>query len=244
MNSRRPLTWQLDAIALIALGVPVIRYALSFQAAEPPLDVWGYPLDVSPITGLLFGLTYEYAVYMAIREAFRARRDMLKRWWVPLCGAGLQILAGVGIVAPVVEATHSGRTLTAVLGAWSWPWSIVLTGATVLTLVTLAITRALRKDDAPSTPPKRGTMPQLVEAAHSDAPQPADPAAYLRMMRSLADDAPAAAQPGNGKLPYACPYCGATADASGAPFKSSGAMAAHVRHHCQRKAAVAVATED
>lgn len=152
MTTRRPLTWILDTVALVALGVPVIRYALAFQTAEPPLNVWGYHLDVSPITGPLFGLTYEYAVYLGIREAFRARRDGLKRWWLPLCGAGVQILAGIGIVAPVVEATQSGRSLSAVLGAWSWPWSVVLTGATVLTLVTLAITRALRKDDAPHAP--------------------------------------------------------------------------------------------
>ena len=151
--TRRPLAWILDAVALLALGVPVLRYALAFQLAEPPLNAWGVQVDVSPITGLLFGLTFEFSIYLGIREAFRARRDGLKRWWLPLAGVGVQILAGVGIIAPVVEATHSGKTLTAVLGAWSWPWSVVLTGATVLTLVTLALTRSLRKDGA-STPQK------------------------------------------------------------------------------------------
>lgn len=230
MGNRRSLTWQIDAIALVALGVPVIRYALAFQAAEPPLNVWGYSLDVSPITGLLFGLTYEYAVYMAIREAFRARRDGLKRWWLPLCGAGVQILAGIGIVAPVVEATHSGRALTAVLGTWSWPWSVVLTGATVLTLITLAITRALRKEDAPVAPPKTQSTPQGERAAREDT--------------ATGQEAPQAAPHGNGKLPYACPYCGATANEAGVPFASSGAMAAHVRHHCPAKRPVSAAKED
>ena len=146
--TRRPLAWILDTIALLALGVPVLRYALAFQLAEPPLNAWGILVDVSPVTGLLFGLTFEFSIYLGIREAFRARRDLLRRWWLPLTGVGVQILAGVGIIAPVVEATHSGQPLTAVLGSWSWPWSIVLTGATVLTLVTLALTRSLRKDSA------------------------------------------------------------------------------------------------
>lgn len=148
MSKSRPVTWLLDAIALIALGVPVIRYALAFSQAEPPLRLWnGITWDVSPVTGLLFGLSFEAAVYMGLREAFAARSRKTIYWWLPLLGVALQVIAGVGIVAPVVEGQVTGQSLPAVLGSWSWAWSIVLTGATLLTFSTVALARALRKED-------------------------------------------------------------------------------------------------
>jgi hypothetical protein len=63
-------------------------------------------------------------------------------------------------------------------------------------------------------------------AAHVTKPMPADAIAQgIETTHTLTQST------------HACPYCGATADASGTPFRSSGAMAAHVRHHCQGRVA-------
>lgn len=173
MGNRRPvpIAILLEIVAAVALGVPVIRYALAFQLAEPALMIGAWALDISWLTGLLFGLTYEGAVYLGIREAFRAWKDGVTRWWLPLPVVSLQIIAGIAIIAPVVEATQAHVELSAVLGAWSWPWSVVLTGATALTLVTLAVTRTLRKDVPVTLPMKKSTTIEELPQSNAIAAQ-------------------------------------------------------------------------
>ena len=210
---RRPLPL-LDIIAAVALGVPVIRYALAFQAAEPPLDLWGRTADVSPITGLLFGVSYEAAVYLALREAFAARGRGLKRWWLPLIGVALQVVSGVVIVAPVVEAQLTGRTLPAVLGAWSWAWSVTLTGATLLTFASVALARSLRKDDARSV--ARGAQP-----GYAPGNDPGTDAHIETQSDAISDAIPAHKE-------YRCKKCGKMLD-------GPGHVGAHSRWECPER---------
>lgn len=150
-------------IAAVALLVPVLRYALAFQQAEPVLEVYGLRLDVSPITGLAFGLSYEAAAFVGIRAAFAARRRSLRAWWWPLAGSVVQTVAGTVIVVPVLVAELRGLALAGLLGALgAWLWCAVLATATLLTFATLSLALAVQPQKRSMSEARAASMPEVV----------------------------------------------------------------------------------
>lgn len=133
-------------IVAVALGVPVLRYALAFQAVEPMFHTWFGPLNISPVTGLLFGLSYEAAAFIGMREAMAARRRGNKTsWWWPLASALVQTAVGIAIVLPVLVAELQDVPLDTLLGGFGgWLWSGIVAAATLLTFATVALALAVQ----------------------------------------------------------------------------------------------------
>ena len=135
-------------IIAVALGAPILRYAVAFQQAEPMLMLWGRTLDISPVTGIAFGISYEAAAFVGMREAMKARRRGLKTWWWPLAGALLQTAVGIGIVLPVFVAELRGVSLLMLFDSlWlslAWLWSGLVLAATLLCFVTVSLALAVQ----------------------------------------------------------------------------------------------------
>ena len=144
----------LRVVVFVALAVPVLRYSVAFQMVEPPLDLFGWALDISPLTGLAFGLSYEGAIFLGIEGATDARKRKVKFWWWPLAGALAQAAVGVGIILPVIASELQGIPLVDLLStAASWLWSGVVAGSTLLVFATVALASAVRyKPRADSKP--------------------------------------------------------------------------------------------
>jgi len=160
MVSRGTTSLAATIIALAALGVPVLRYAMAFQQAEPPLVAWGFRLDISPLTGLLFGASFEAAAFLGFQAAAAARRRGLKTWWWPLASAAAQLALGSIIVAPVLAAELHNQELAILLGPTGcWLWSATVVAACPLTLATvslvLVVQPAARQHNADSTSSER-----------------------------------------------------------------------------------------
>lgn len=145
------MTERLILLAIAAsLAVPVLRYAVAFQFAEPALRAWSLTIDISPLTGLAFGASYEAIAFLGIREAFAARRRGLRAWWWPAAGSALQTIAGVAIILPVMVAEVRSEPLASLLGAAGcWLWSGIVAAATMLAFATAALALAVQ-------PQKRG----------------------------------------------------------------------------------------
>lgn len=152
-------------VILVSLAAPVARYAIAFQRAEPALRLFGLDLDVSPITGLAFGLSYEAAAYLGIEAAAGARKRGLKTWWWPAAGSALQVLAGAGIVVPVLALEILGRPLASLPTVGLYVWCALVAGASALTFATSALAFAVQPqkrevkplDSNTSAPPARST---------------------------------------------------------------------------------------
>lgn len=134
-----------DAIVIVMLAVPVLRYSVAFQQAEPALlTPWG-ELDISFVTGLAFGISYEAAIYYGLREGTAARQRGRKTWWWPVVGALLQIAIGTIIVVPMLVANLNNRPLPDVLGTiGGWAWSIAVAVASLLCFVTITVSLAIQ----------------------------------------------------------------------------------------------------
>jgi hypothetical protein len=162
--------WLFDAIVLTALAVPVLRYVVAFQQAEPMLQVMSLNLDISPLTGLAFGLSYEASVFVGLREATSARRRGLKTWWWPLMGATAQMVVGVAIVLPVLVAELRAESLAAMLGAFGcWIWGALVALATVLTFATCSLALAVQPHKRESSGQVVGESGQIVRASGQKA---------------------------------------------------------------------------
>lgn len=135
----------LRAVVLVALAVPVLRYSVAFQMVEPPLDLFGWQLDISPLTGFAFGLSYEAAVYFGIEEATAARRRGNSRWWWPLVGALVQAVIGVFIILPVIVAELRAIPLASLLSSTAgWLWGGIVSASTLLTFATISLVIAVK----------------------------------------------------------------------------------------------------
>jgi len=136
-NSEDTLFW----LASIIFSAQILRYGVAFQLAEPPFIAWGLHFDISPLTGLAFGIGYEAVTLYALREAFAALKRGAKRWFLPLCSALVQIVAGISIITPAIVARLRAITLSQILGSWGcWIWSITVAFAPALALVSVALT--------------------------------------------------------------------------------------------------------
>ena len=161
-----------DIIVVVMLAVPVLRYSVAFQQAEPVLVTpWGN-LDISYITGLAFGISYEAAMYFGLREGAAAKaRSNKTTWFLPMVAACLQAIVGVAIIVPVLVADLQARTLGVLLGdVGSWLWSFVVALASLLCFVTVSLGLVVEKKGTTSqqekTNPKRGkTNPKQEETS-------------------------------------------------------------------------------
>jgi hypothetical protein len=144
-----PVDW-FELIVLALLIVPVVRFSLAFQFAEPDLQLFGWNVPATPITGLVFGFCYELAAYIGFKVSFAAKRRKLVLWYVPLAAAGVQTLVGACIVVPVLMTKVQGVQLASILsGGLQWAWASLVHLATVLALVTLATARAAQPQQPP-----------------------------------------------------------------------------------------------
>lgn len=135
----------LRIVIFIALTVPVLRYAVAFQQVEPTLDFYGIPVDISVITGLAFGVSYEAAIFLGIEEATAARKRGNGKWWWPLVGALAQATVGMFIVLPVIVAGLRDVPLPNLLDSWwAWLWSGVVAASTLLTFATVSLVTAVK----------------------------------------------------------------------------------------------------
>jgi len=132
-----------DAVIIAALAVPVLRYAVAFQQAEPALNLWRWQVDISPITGLAFGISYEFAAYIGVREAMAAKRRGSKRWWWPLAGSAVQTIVGALIVVPVLVSNINGTPLNE-LPNWLSGVPLMLDTATLLSFATISLSLAVQ----------------------------------------------------------------------------------------------------
>ena len=122
----------LESVIIAALVAPVFRYAVAFQQVEPPLQAGPWSLNVSLITGLGVGVSYELAAYLGIKEAAAARKRGNGRWWWPLGAALLQVALGVFMITPVFHAQLHSVPLSSILsGLVSWLWCALVVAATV-----------------------------------------------------------------------------------------------------------------
>jgi len=136
----------LRVVVFVALAVPVLRYSVAFQMVEPPLDLFGWEFDISPITGLAFGLSYEGAIFLGIEMAAAARKLKNKSWHWPLVGALVQAAVGVFIILPVIASELQGIPLSELLGsAATWLWSGTVAASTLLVFVTVSLASAVKR---------------------------------------------------------------------------------------------------
>lgn len=153
-----------NAIVAVLLGVPVLRYAMAFQVVEPPLILGRFSINLSWLTGLLFGIGYEAAIWLGFREAASARGRGRKTWWWPLISALLQAGIGIFILAPVLRAEMDGTPLADHLGGAATAWSGVVASATLLALLTVSLSMAVQ-------PKKRGEKRATAEDDFATAKQ-------------------------------------------------------------------------
>lgn len=161
----------LRVVVFVALVVPVLRYSVAFQMVEPPLDLFGWQLDISPITGLAFGLSYEAAIFLGIEEAVASRKRKGKKWWWPLVGAGIQAVIGVFIILPVIASELQGIPLANLLGGGSaWLWSGIVSASTLLVFATVSLASAVKLKPKSGSKPKAERAKPPAKVAESIAP--------------------------------------------------------------------------
>jgi len=135
----------LRAVVFVALAVPVLRYSGAFQMVEPDFNFFGWQIDISPLTGLAFGLSYEGAIFLGIEEAAAARKRNNGKWWWPLVGALAQAAVGVFIVLPVIASELLATPLAELLGSTAaWLWSGTVSASTLLTFATVSLVAAVK----------------------------------------------------------------------------------------------------
>jgi hypothetical protein len=157
LTDRRPLidTETLEeAVIIVALIAPVFRYAVAFQNVEPPLQAGPWSLNISLLTGLSIGATYELAAYLGIKQAAAARKRGNSRWWWPLSAALLQIALGVFMITPVFQAQLYNVPLSSIFsGLMSWLWCAFVVAASLFTFVTIAAVQAVKPKPRKSAKP-------------------------------------------------------------------------------------------
>lgn len=157
----RKIDW-LRVVVFVALIVPVLRYSAAFQMVEPPLDLLGWQLDISPITGLAFGLSYEAAIYLGIEEAVAARKRGNSRWLWPLVGALIQAVVGVFVILPVIVAELRAVPLAGLLNSTTdWLWGGIVSAATLLTFATVSLVAAVKPKPKKKSEPEAKPAPKF-----------------------------------------------------------------------------------
>ena len=148
----------LRVVVFVALAVPVLRYSVAFQQVEPDFNFFGWQIDVSPLTGLAFGLSYEGAIFLGIETAAAARKLKNKSWHWPLVGALVQAAVGVFIILPVIASELQGIPLSELLGSTAtWLWSGTVAASTLLVFATVSLASAVKRKPNPKSEPEAGT---------------------------------------------------------------------------------------
>lgn len=221
-------------VILVALTAPILRYAVAFQQAEPPLVAWGLVLDISPLTGVAFGISYEAAAFLGLREAVAARKRKLKTWWWPLAGSLGQMTLGTFIVSPVLVSEMRGLALETLLSSWGCGlWAVTVAAAPLFCSLTVALVLAVQKKE--KAEPRAKAIIAETETELQTAVQEA--LAVVRETREerqrepqreavIAEDT-SLSERDNGTDPRVCGWCGRS-------FATQNALNAHARW-CEKR---------
>lgn len=202
-------------ILIGTLLVSIPRFAAAFSQAEPNFA----GLNISPVTGLGFGVLVEVGIYYIISTWFSAKRRSLKLAWILVAGFVAQLIIAPIIIAPAIVAhiNESSSEISSVLtNNWTlWGWSIITAVAPSLLLATVAAASYMQEPTSHKSQTTSHTRNVAIPATNANANASQGVASATN---ANAD----ASQNANGKI-YMCKFCGAV---EMNPHKHS----AHVRY--------------